>query len=120
MEKMYIKAEYRIPGKAYSDGYICIDEYGTRAIFSLDMASILIKDDTFCLYLKEFNPDSFEYFHIKTFTCPISSNDLTYPNTYILQSRSLNTNIELKLFDKVTNLHSITDIEKDFHMFFGY
>ena len=120
MEKMYIKAEYRIPGKAYSDGYICIDEYGTRAIFSLDMASIQIKDDTFYLYLKEFNPDSFEYFHIKTFSCPISSNELTYPCSYILQAQLSNTNIELKLINKITNLHSIPGIEKDFLEFFGY
>lgn len=120
MKKMYIKAEYRIPGKSYSNGNVCIDEYGTRAIFSLDMASIQIKDNILYFYLKEFDPESFNYFHIITFSCPISSNELTYPSSYILQAQSSNTNIELKLIDKITNLHSIPGIEKDFLTFFGY
>ena len=119
MKKVYIEAQYRIPNQVYNHGYICIDEDENeiKGIFSLDLSTIKIVNNTLIFYLREFDSSTLQYNLTEKFTCHISSDTLESPNIYILNSSSSGRQLELELIKRVSNLYS--DIISNFNTFFG-
>lgn len=119
MGKVYIEAQYRIPDEVYNHGYICIDENEIKGLFSLDLSTISIIDNTLNFYLREFDPTTSRYNPSEKFSCHISSDTLESPNIYILKSKSSNRQLELELIKRVSNLYSISDTISKFDTFFN-
>lgn len=116
MEKVYIKAEYRIPGEVYSNGYICISEEETKGLFALDKVTIKIKKQILYVYLEEFDPLCYEYLPVQTYKCRIDSDTLESPNTYTLHSGD--TSLQLKLLERVSNPQFVSKIFSDYNTYF--
>jgi len=118
MKEIYLEAKYRILGKVYSNGYICIDDNMIKGLFTTDLAILKIVDGSLYFFLSSFDPTIFMLSPPETFVCEISSDTLECPNTYTLKSLSSNTNLELSLIRKVTELYSIPSVINDFKTLF--
>lgn len=116
MKKVYIKAEYRIPGEVYNSGYICINEEDIKGFFALDKVSIKITKGTLYFYLEEFDAFCYEYSAVQTYKCRINSDTLESPNIYTL--RSGDTSLQLKLLEKVSNPKVIQEVTQNFNNLF--
>ena len=116
MEKVYIKAEYRIPGEVYSSGYICISKEETKGLFALDKVTIKIQKHMLYVYLEEFDTSCYEYLPVQTYKCRIDSDTLECPNTYVLRFR--NVSMQLRLLEKVSNPKFVSKIFSDYNTYF--
>lgn len=118
MKKTFLEAQYRIKGRVYNHGYICIDGDFINGIFAFDCVCIQINDGHIYFYLKEYDPEDGSHYKTEQFICKYDYETLETPHTYILKSSS-NEFLTLELIKKVTDPKILSDIEKEFEGIFG-
>lgn len=116
MEKIFIEANYQIPGFISNNGYICISDNYIMGIFTFDCVSIEIKEEKLHFYLAEYAPEYNSYKQSNEFISYVGFDYLECPYMYLLKSHS-NVPISLKLIRKVTNPIEISKISKNFKAF---